>query len=86
MSIDEKPTCWLEIRRHQRDGQRTLVAEHDGNGRRRVVGFASFGPYRLDTGDDKTMDTSQLAEPGTTGELYGFYVHPDLWGSGDATR
>ena len=63
------PARFAERRRAQlhRPGQRTLVAERDG----RVVGFASFGPYRDE--DDFLPDM---------GELYAIYVEPGSWGSG----
>jgi GNAT superfamily N-acetyltransferase len=52
-----------------------LVPDVDGT----VVGFAHVGRERL---DDQT-DPNGVAL-GTEGELYGFYVHPDHWGSGIA--
>nr|WP_296071724.1 GNAT family N-acetyltransferase [uncultured Actinoplanes sp.] len=63
------PAVFAERRRTQslRLGQHTLVAERDG----RVVGFASFGPYRDE--DDFVPDM---------GELYAIYVEPDSWSTG----
>ena len=49
-----------------------------------VVGFGHAGPER----DEPTCDASgsEIAVPTapTRGEVYGFYVHPDSWGSGAA--
>jgi GNAT superfamily N-acetyltransferase len=42
----------------------------------RVVGFGHVGLE--DTGDD--------GEPSERGEIYGFYLHPDVWGTGVADR
>jgi ribosomal protein S18 acetylase RimI-like enzyme len=47
-----------------------LVPTLDG----RIVGFGIFGRERLDLGTDATG----------RGELYGFYLHPDVWGTGIA--
>ncbi len=82
ISIDENEVRWRSIIEGQVELQQTMVAVVDD----RVVGFASIGPYRSETGDDKTMETTVLAEPGTVGELYGFYVHPDSWGTGVANE
>lgn len=49
-----------------------LVPVLDG----RVVGFGVFGRERVDAGSDVTG----------RGELYGFYLHPDVWSSGIADR
>ena len=49
-------------------GSRTLVAVD----LEVLVGFATFGPYRLD--DAETDETA--------GELYAIYVSPDHWGRG----
>jgi GNAT superfamily N-acetyltransferase len=51
-------------------GAHTVVADDAGT----VVGFASFGPYRMPPPPD-TYDRS-------AGELYAIYVAPDRWGSG----
>ncbi|HYI46746.1 MAG TPA: GNAT family N-acetyltransferase [Actinomycetota bacterium] len=48
-----------------------LVVVEDERG---VTGFARFGPAR---------DPDSIEER-TTGELYGFYLHPDVWGRGAA--
>lgn len=50
-----------------------LVPELDG----RVVGFGHVGDE--DVGDEGD------GEPSGRGEVYGFYLHPDAWGSGIAT-
>lgn len=47
-----------------------LVPTLDG----RVVGFGIFGWERVDLGTDATV----------RGELYGLYLHPDVWGTGIA--
>lgn len=41
----------------------------------RVVGFSHIGPERVD----------DVPSVGPIGEVYGFYLHPDAWGSGAAT-
>ena len=43
------------------------VVEVDGE----VAGYSRFGPAR-----DDDLD------PSTTAEIYGFYLHPDVWGRG----
>lgn len=80
MSVDQNEERWREI--IEARAEQICVAVVDG----RVVGFASSGPCRLESGDDKTLDTTVFAEPGTIGELYGFYVHPDSWGTGVANE
>lgn len=54
-------------------GSRTLVADDNGT----VVGFVSFGPYRVDQGDGVNP---------ALGELYAIYVHPDRWHAGIGRR
>jgi GNAT superfamily N-acetyltransferase len=52
-------------------GQRVAVAERDG----RIVGFASYGPER------------ERARGFTgRGEVWAFYLHPDVWGTGVASE
>ena len=82
MSIEESTVRWAGILEQQTGLRRTLVIETVGGAK--VVGYCSFGRYRLSPGDDKTMDIGELAEPGTVGEVYGFYLHPDHWGTGAA--
>jgi GNAT superfamily N-acetyltransferase len=48
-------------------GTHTVVADEDGT----IVGFASFGPDRVEDG---------------VGELYAIYVDPDRWGGGVGRR
>jgi ribosomal protein S18 acetylase RimI-like enzyme len=55
-------------------GARTVVADADG----RIVGFASFGPYRVEQSHDRYDPEA--------GELYAIYVDPDHWGSGIGRR
>ena len=50
---------------------RTYVPEVDGQ----VVGFGHVGLHRPDEGAERVVGL---------GELYGFYVHPDWWGTGVA--
>jgi GNAT superfamily N-acetyltransferase len=50
-------------------GSRTLVATDGGT----VVGFTSFGPYRVDGGDGHNP---------AVGELYAVYVDPARWSAG----
>ena len=80
MSVVQNEERWAEIIEIR--GEQIRVAIVDG----RVVGFASSGPYRVASGDDKTLNTTVFAEPGSIGELYGFYVHPDSWGTGVANE
>lgn len=54
------------------DRQRRLIVPEIGG---RVVGFSIFGRER---------DPDQRAPGSGRGELYGFYLHPDVWGSGAA--
>lgn len=51
--------------------QRLLVSEIDGE----LVGFAIFGRER---------DADGRAPAAERGELYGLYLHPDVWGTGVA--
>jgi GNAT superfamily N-acetyltransferase len=55
-------------------GARTVVADDHGT----IVGFASFGPYRVQGEDDKYDPAA--------GELYAVYVDPDRWGGGTGRR
>ena len=74
MSVDQNEERW---RGFIGDGvEQIRVAIVDG----RVVGFASSGQYRM------TAVDGDLDEPQTIGELYGFYVHPDSWGTGVANE
>jgi GNAT superfamily N-acetyltransferase len=50
-------------------GSHTLVAED----RDTIVGFTSYGPYRVDRGDGYNP---------AIGELYAVYVDPSRWGTG----
>jgi GNAT superfamily N-acetyltransferase len=64
--------------RHRRErtpqpGAQTLVAVTDG----RVIGFATFGPYRVDSSDGQNP---------AIGELYALYVDPDRWGAGTGRK
>ena len=57
-----------------------VVAIHE-----RIVGFGHAGPERAvpacdQSGTDAVSETA--AEP--RGEIYGFYLHPDAWGTGAA--
>jgi GNAT superfamily N-acetyltransferase len=61
MPIDE--TRWRQRLEEPPSGWATFVAERDG----RVVGFASVGPSRDETG---------------LGELYAIYVEPEAWSTG----
>jgi GNAT superfamily N-acetyltransferase len=57
------------------------VVEREG----RVSGFAHIGPERAQATCDQTGTSSlpSLTDDGR-GEVYGFYLHPDAWGSGCA--
>ena len=64
--------------RHRRErtpppGARTLVAVDEDV----VVGFASFGPYRVDSSDGHNP---------AIGELYAIYVDPDHWRAGTGRK
>jgi GNAT superfamily N-acetyltransferase len=53
----------------------SVVAEPDADGVERVIGFSSYGPER------------ERARGFTgRGEVWAFYLHPDRWGSGAASR
>lgn len=58
-------------RPHDDPLQRLIVPEVDD----RIVGFAIFGRER---------DPDEWTPATERGELYGFYLHPDVWGSGVA--
>jgi L-amino acid N-acyltransferase YncA len=67
-----------DFARHRRDrtgppGSQTLVVV-DGDV---IIGFASFGPYRVDRGAGHN--------PGI-GEVYAIYVDPDRWGAGTGRK
>lgn len=55
----------------RRDNVITLVAEKGPN----VIGFATAGWDRRET-------TEEEAGPGSPGEVWAIYVHPDHWGRG----
>ena len=51
----------------------------------RVVGFGHVGPERVEpTCDQSGTDTTPDISLGR-GEVYGFYLHPEAWGSGAAS-
>jgi ribosomal protein S18 acetylase RimI-like enzyme len=83
LSIEENAVRWSTILEHQGGSRRILVFDNQTNAEQpsSAIGYSTFGPYRIATGDDKTMEIGELAKPGTIGEIYGFYVHPDHWGS-----
>jgi GNAT superfamily N-acetyltransferase len=56
------------------------VAVLDG----RVVGFTHLGPERAQPICDQSGTGEIVAAGGPAGEVYGFYLHPDAWGSGAA--
>jgi len=66
-------TAATNSRRQDRDDplRRLIVPEVDG----RVVGFSIFGRER---------NAGDRAGTSERGELYGFYLHPDVWGTGVA--
>ena len=71
--------------------RRTLVVEANSDNRVRVAGFSSLGPYRLVTLNEgvtlnEAMEVVDFAEPGTVGEIYAFYLHPDYMGVGPGRR
>lgn len=57
-----------------------FAAEIDG----RVVGFGNVGREWNDPGVDQTAGDGRDDADVRRGEIYGFYVHPDAWGSGVA--
>ena len=83
LSVEENEARWSKILEHHLGSRRVLVFDDQTNAEEpsSVVGYSTFGPYRIATGDDKTMEIGEFAKPGTIGEIYGFYVHPDHWGS-----
>ncbi len=83
LSVEENAVRWSKILEQQVGSRRILVFDDQTNAELPswVVGYSTFGPYRIAAGDDKTLEIGALAKPGTIGEIYGFYVHPDHWGS-----
>ena len=83
LSVEENKVRWSKILEQQAGSRRLLVFDNPVSPEQpsSVVGYSTFGPYRVATGDDKTMDIGEFAKPGTIGEIYGFYVHPEHWGS-----
>jgi GNAT superfamily N-acetyltransferase len=69
------PAAQAERRRRRPGpaGSQTLVADDGGT----IVGFVSYGPYRVDGGDG--------CNP-AIGELYAVYVDPPSWGAGIGRR
>lgn len=57
-----------------------FVAEIDD----RVVGFGHCGPERLQPECDQAGTDQATRFSDVRGEVYGFYLHPDAWGSGAA--
>lgn len=58
--------------------------------RERVVGFGHVGPERVEpvcdqSGTDANPETLATSTVAARGEVYGFYLHPDAWGSGAAS-
>jgi ribosomal protein S18 acetylase RimI-like enzyme len=68
-ALAERRRGWLAEAAAGTTEYRTLVAVDD---RGRIIGFVSFGPYRLELG---RMDRS-------VGEVQAIYVHPDAQGLG----
>jgi ribosomal protein S18 acetylase RimI-like enzyme len=81
LSIDDNERRWITVMENLAPLRHLLVADVGAGNASEVVGYSTFGPYRIRTGDDRTMEVHELAEPGTIGEVYGFYVRPDHWGS-----
>jgi ribosomal protein S18 acetylase RimI-like enzyme len=83
LSVEENAVRWSKVLEQQDGSRRILVFDNQASMEQpsSVVGYSTFGPYRIATGDDKTMEIGEMAKPGTIGEIYGFYVHPDHWGS-----
>lgn len=53
--------------------------------RDRVVGFGHVGPERVQPVCDQSGTDAAPAITHARGEVYGFYLHPDAWGSGAAS-
>lgn len=51
----------------------------------RVVGFGHCGAERVDPTCDQSGTGTATATVLGRGEVYGFYLHPDAWGSGAAS-
>lgn len=56
----------------------------------RVVGFGHVGPERVapecdQSGTDASPETIMLTSGVGRGEVYGFYLHPEAWGTGAAS-
>lgn len=68
LTVESLEPRWLaEVVSPKDEASTVAVVEVEG----RIAGYSRFGPA-LD--DD--------LDPGATGEVYGFYLHPDLWGRG----
>ncbi len=84
LSVEQNEARWSKILEQRVGSRPVLVYEDQTNAEKEppsLVGYSTFGPYRIATGDDKPMKIGEFAKPGTIGEIYGFYVHPDRWGS-----
>jgi ribosomal protein S18 acetylase RimI-like enzyme len=81
LSVDDSEQRWSTVLENRGPLRHVLVADVGSSDAPEVVGYSTFGPYRITTGDDRTMEVHELAAPGTIGEVYGFYVRPDHWGS-----
>lgn len=53
--------------------------------RGRVVGFGHIGPERLEPECDQSGTAVVPRSSAARAEIYGFYLHPDAWGSGAAS-
>lgn len=53
--------------------------------RDRVVGFGHVGPERVEPVCDQSGTDINPPTTLARGEIYGFYLHPDAWGSGAAS-
>ena len=63
------------------EGSALFVPVLDG----RVVGFGHAGPERVEPACDVSGSAMEAPAAASRGEVYGFYVHPESWGSGVAT-
>ncbi len=79
MSVDEDQARWTN---GIAAGRPVLVAIIDD----RVIGFATFGPYRAVTPLRSSPSDSDVDGGEPVGELFAFYVHPDSWGRGVANE
>jgi GNAT superfamily N-acetyltransferase len=76
----ERVERWRAWTWHELNDSELYVAVLDD----RVVGFSHFGPEREQPECDQSGTDQISTNVSSAGEVYGFYLHPDAWGSGAA--